>query len=99
MPTPGPVAYRVQSGFLTSLVISTGFDHVAPSSVLCDTHAVRVLWLVPSTIFASVSLPRLCVNSSQTVPVVRSTTGQGLPQVLVPSSQTTCISPQVLPPS
>ena len=41
MPTPGPVAYHVQSGFLTALVISTGSDHVVPSSVLFVTHTVR----------------------------------------------------------
>ena len=32
------------------------------------------------------------------VPVVSSTTGQGLPHVFGPSSQTTCGSLQVLPP-
>src|SRR5436190_12545415 len=80
MPTPGPVAYHVQSGFLTSFVISTGFAHVAPSSVDFVTQTVRVPLLLPSTICASVSAPRLCVISSQIVPVERSTTGQGLPQ-------------------
>src|SRR6266550_3754208 len=34
MPTPGPVAYQVQSTFLTSFVISTGFAQVSPSSTL-----------------------------------------------------------------
>src|SRR5262245_45411579 len=47
MPTPGPVAYQVHSGFFTSFVISSGFAQVAPSSVLCDTHAVRVPSPVP----------------------------------------------------
>ena len=32
MPTPGPVAYHVHSGFFTSFVISVGFAHVRPSS-------------------------------------------------------------------
>src|SRR5262245_38636310 len=82
MPTPGPVAYQVQSGFLTSLVISAGFSHVLPSSVLFVIQTVRVPLLVPSTICASVSRPKLCVRRSQIVPVLRSITGQGLPQVL-----------------
>src|SRR5687768_16090064 len=99
MPTPGPVAYHVQSFSLTSLVISTGFDHVAPSSVLLLTQAVREPSLLPSMIFASVSLPRLWVNSSQMVPVLASTIGQGLPHVFGPSSQTTCCGCHVLPPS
>src|SRR5262249_30904729 len=99
MPTPGPVAYHVQSGCFTSLVISTGLAQVAPSSVLFVAQTVRVPLLLPSTIIASVSVPRLCVNSSQTVPVVRSTTGHGLPQVCAPSSQTICAADQVLPPS
>src|SRR5689334_16003655 len=99
MPTPGPVAYHVQSALLTSRVISTGRPHVRPSSSLFVTQTVRVPLAVPSRIFASVSPPRLCVMSSQTVPVLRSRTAQGLPQVLSPSSQTTWALPQVLPPS
>src|SRR5262249_15357410 len=99
MPTPGPVAYHVQSDRLTSLVISTGLDQVNPSSSLLATHTVRFPLLVPSTIFASVSVPKLWVRSSQMTPVLRSTTGHGLPQVSAPSSQTTCIGPHVLPPS
>src|SRR5262249_217515 len=99
MPTPGPVAYHVQSGFFTSLVISTGFDHVSPSSVLFVTQTVRDPRLAPLTIIASVSLPRLCVRSNQMVPVLASRTGQGLPQVFSPSSHTTCVCVQVFPPS
>src|SRR5262245_41063362 len=99
MPTPGPVAYQVHSLSFTSFVISAGFAQVTPSSVLCVTQTPRVPWLVPSTIFASVSLPRLCVSSNQIVPVRASTTGQGLPQVFVPSSHTTCCGCHVLPPS
>src|SRR6516225_7387116 len=99
MPTPGPVAYHVQSGFFTSLVISIGLLHVAPSSSLFVTHTVRVPLLVPSRIILSVSRPRLCVSSSQMVPVRVSTTGQGLPQVFSPSSQTACVFAHVLPPS
>src|SRR5262249_11548502 len=53
MPTPGPVAYHVHSGFLTSFVISTGLSQVAPSSVLFVTHTVREPLLVPPTIFSS----------------------------------------------
>src|SRR5262249_26202677 len=99
MPTPGPVAYQVQSAFFTSLVISTGLLQVAPSSVLLLTQTVREPWLLPSRIIASVSLPRLWVISSQMVPVLASMTGQGLPQVFLPSSQTICDGCQVLPPS
>src|SRR5262245_12348768 len=99
MPTRGPVAYQVQSLCFVSRVISTVSLYVALSSVLLDTQTVREPLLVPSTIAASLSCPRLCVSSNQIVPVSRSTTGHGLPQVLLPSSQTTCILPQVLPPS
>src|SRR5262245_6463391 len=99
MPTPGPVAYHVQCGFFTSPVISTGFAQVAPSSVLFVIQTVREAVLLPLTIFASVSMRRLWVSRSQTVLVFASTTGHGLPQVLSPSSQSTCISPHVLPPS
>src|SRR4029453_15904767 len=99
MPTPGPVAYHDQPGFFTSLVISTGFVQVAPSSVLLVIQTVRVPLLLPETRSASVSLPRLWVRRRQIVPVFASTTGHGLPQVLGPSSQTTCVSPHVLPPS
>src|SRR5215212_1155356 len=42
MPTPGPVAYHVHSGFFTAFVISVGFAHVAPSSVLLVTQTVRL---------------------------------------------------------
>src|SRR5262245_58725593 len=97
-PQPGPVAYHVHFGSFTSLVISAGFDQVAPSSVLLVTQTVRVPLPVPSRILRSVSSPRLCVKSSQTVPA-ESTTGQGLPTVLGPSSQTTWRCFQVAPPS
>src|SRR5688572_19881028 len=99
MPTPGPVAYHPHEGFLTSLVISTGSDHVLPSSVLLQTHMVLVLFALFSLISDSRSSPRLCVNNIHIVPVFSSTTGQGLPHVLSPSFQTTCRAPQVLPPS
>src|SRR5262249_34515808 len=94
-----PVANQVQSGFFTSRVISTGLLQVWPSSLLWLTQTVREPLLLPSTICASVSLPRLWVSSSQIVPVLRSRTGQGLPQVLGPSSQTTSVGSQALPPS
>src|SRR5262245_44566562 len=74
IPIPGPVAYQVHSGFFTADVISTGFDHVTPSSVLLHTHTVRVPFAVRSMIFDSWSSPRLCVTGSQIVPVSRSTT-------------------------
>src|SRR5262245_32797988 len=99
MPTPGPVAYQVQSGCLTSRVMSADLLQVAPSSSLFAIHTVRLPLLVPPTIMDCVSLPRLCVISSKMVPVFRSTTGHGLPQVLAPSFQTSCTLPHVLPPS
>src|SRR4051812_19808894 len=99
MPTPGPVAYQVQSAFFTSFVISAGFDHVAPSSVLFDTHTVREPADLPSTMRDCESVPRLCVISKQMVPSSRSTTGQGLPQVWSSSVHTTCVFCHVLPPS
>src|SRR6476469_5346247 len=86
MPTPGPVAYHVHLLSLTSFVTSAGFDHVTPSSSLFVTQTLRVPLLVPSRMVRSLSLPRLCVSSSQTVPVLRSTTAQGLPTVFSPSS-------------
>src|SRR5689334_21508325 len=98
MPTPGPVAYQVQFAFFTPLVMLTGFDQLTPSSVLLVTQTVRPPLLLPAMIFASVSSARLCVIRSQMVPVLASTTGQGLPQVFLPSSQTTCVFSQVLPP-
>src|ERR1043166_7773749 len=99
MPTPGPVAYQVQSFLRTSFEMSIGFVQVVPSSVLLDTQTVRVPLALPDVRAASVSPPRFCVMSNQIVPVSRSTTGHGLPQVLPPSCQTTCVSNQVLPSS
>src|SRR5262245_38564415 len=99
MPTPGPVAYQVHFGCLVVAVISTGLAQVTPSSSLLVIQTLRVPLLVPSTICDSLSSPRLCVSGSQMVPVARSTTGHGLPQVLPPSSQTTWRGCQVLPPS
>src|SRR5882724_9164373 len=53
MPMPGPVAYHVQPGFFTSLVISAGADQLAPSSGLFDAQTDRVPFAVPSMIFDS----------------------------------------------
>src|SRR4051794_38773286 len=99
MPTPGPVANQVQSLRFTSPLMSTGLLQETPSSSLLQTQTLRGPLLVPATICFSVSLPRLRVIKSQIAPVARSTTGQGLPQVFLSSSQTTCIGFQVLPPS
>src|SRR5687768_10645599 len=99
MPTPGPVAYHVQSGRFTSLVILRGGDHVTPSSSLVVTQTVRVPLLVPRLICPSASSPRLCVLSRTTVPVRSSATAHGLPHVFFPSAQTTVCSPNVFPPS
>src|SRR5262249_15796559 len=94
----GPVAYHVQSGRFTSGVISTGLLQEAPSSILRVTQTVRVPRLVPFTICASVSPPRLWVSSSQTVPVPASRTGHGLPQLLAPPPPATSPVP-AFPPS
>src|SRR5678810_151311 len=99
MPTPGPVANQVQSGCFTCLEISIALSQVKPSSALLEIQTVREPLLVPSTIADSLSSPRLCVSRSQIVPLSRSTTGQGLPQVLAPSSHTICIGCHDLPPS
>ena len=99
MPTPGPVAYHVQSGRFTLAVISTGVDHVTPSSSLFIAQTVRLSALVPAMMSFSPSVPRFWVVSSQTVPVFRSTTGHGLPNVLGPLSPTICIDDHECPPS
>ena len=99
IPTPGPVAYHVQSACFTLAVMSTGADHVTPSSVLRNTATDRPAWLVPAMMSFSRSVPRFCVVSSQMVPVVRSTTGQGLPKVFGPLSPTTWSGDHVWPPS
>ena len=99
MPTPGPVAYQPHSGRFVVEVISTGFDQVAPSSLDFVTQTVRVPLDFRWPMAVSPSSPRLWVMRSQTTPVVRSTTGQGLPQVLGPSSQINWSGCQVRPPS
>ena len=40
IPTPGPVAYHPQEGFLTCPVMSRGFVQVSPSSAEIQTAAV-----------------------------------------------------------
>src|SRR5216684_3076154 len=99
MPTPGPVAYHVQSDRFTLAVISTGVDHDAPSSSLFIAQTVRLPTLVPAMISFSRSVPRFCVVSSHMVPVFLSTTGQGLPNVLGPLSPMICIGDHDWPPS
>src|SRR5256885_6603058 len=98
-PMPGPVAYHVHCGFFTSVVISRGVLQVLPLSSLCKTQTVRVPLDVPSTICFSTSSPRLCVQSSQSLPVDSSSTAQGLPQVFFPSAQTTWSGENVVRPS
>src|SRR3954451_3651974 len=99
MPTPGPVAYHVHVGFFTAAVMSRGFDHVTPSSALDVTHADRLARADAVVMSFSLSSPRLWVISSQVVPVDWSTTGQGLPQVFLPSEKTTDALANVRPPS
>ncbi len=77
MPTPGPVAYQPQPSGLTSAVISRGAAQVLPSSSL--------------EVMNTSSLSRQ--KGIQIVPVVWSTTGQGLPIVIFaspPSSWINC---------
>ena len=69
MPTPGPVAYQVQSVPFTLEVISTGVDHVAPWSCEPIAQTVRLPSLAPAMMSFSRSVPRFCVVSSQIVPV------------------------------
>src|SRR4051794_19711843 len=86
IPTPGPVAYQPQPGFLTDTVIVRGSVQVRPSSWL---EVTRTSWLFRQKV-------------SQIVPVVESTTGHGLPIAIgcvPPSSGTSVVAPQVRPPS
>src|SRR5689334_23194890 len=99
MPTPGPVAYHVHSGFFTLAVISIGFDHVTPSSSLFKTHTVIPARLEPAVISFSLSAARFCVVKSQSVPVLRSTTAHGLTHASGPLSPTTRTGDQVAPAS
>src|SRR3990170_1186711 len=99
MPAPGPVAYHPQSAALTAGVISTGDDHVTPSSSDFIVQTVRVPALVPAMMAGSRSPPRFRVMSSQIAPVRASITGHGLPTVFGPSSQTMRIADHDSPPS
>src|SRR5687767_7060748 len=98
MPTPGPVAYQRQSLCFVLSVMVFGGVQVTPSSMDELTQHSREPLLVPFLIASSRSAPRFRVISSQIVPVERSTTGQGLPQVLSASFQTTSSLPHVFPP-
>ena len=69
------------------------------SSVLEVIQTVRVPLEVPAMMSFSWSSPRLWVMRRKTVPVDWSTTGQGLPQVFLPSAQTTWMGPKVRPAS
>src|SRR5262245_13344513 len=99
MPTPGPVAYHVHPDPLTLVVISTGADQVTPSSVVFMTHTVRLPALVPAMMSFSRSVPAFCVDSNHIVPVARSITGHGFPNVFGPLSPITFNGDQVAPPS
>ena len=97
MPLTGPVAYHVQSDFFTSFVISRAADQLMPSSVEDMTKTLRVSRLVPSTICGSWSVPRFQVDRRMILPVLRSTTGAGFPQVFPGSCRTTVKADHVLP--
>src|SRR6266850_6369518 len=99
MPTPGPVAYHVQSGSFVVAVISSGLLQVSPSSLLELIKTVRVPFDFPAMISRSRSCPRFRVIGSQIVPVARSTTGQGFPIVLGESEATTPSADHVRPSS
>src|SRR5262249_4680900 len=96
---PGPVAYHVQSSGFTAAVMFSGFVHVAPSSVLEHKSTSREPGPNADLFLATELVPALRVSSNQTRPVVRSSTGHGLPTVSVPSSTITWSGPQVRPPS
>ncbi len=89
MPHPGPVAYHVQSSGFTAALMFSGFDHVAPSSSLKHISTSREPGPNAALFLATVLVPALRVSGSHTRPVVRSSTGHGLPTVSVPSSATT----------
>ncbi|CAM5357305.1 hypothetical protein SVIOM74S_05144 [Streptomyces violarus] len=97
MPCTGPVAYQEFqcSGRISSLR-SRGSDQVRPSSSLYWRCGVRSQGTVQLP--ASVR-PVLYVSASRIRPVLRSTTGAGLPCVSPAPSLTTWSGPQVRPPS
>src|SRR5262245_8983672 len=99
IPTPGPVAYQPQVGSFTDAVMLEGVDHARPSSLLCNSQTVRSPLVFFDVICFSFTAPGLWVASSKMLPVVWSTTAQGLPQVLSPSSQIDCCSLHVFPAS
>jgi len=97
MPAPGPVAYQVQLVCLVVAVICVAALQLSPSLSDRSRNTRRVSVLVPAMIMDSLSVPRFQVLKSQMVPVTRSTTGAGLPQVFAPSLQTRMAGPQVAP--
>ena len=96
-PWHGPVAYQLQVGSLTSPVISRGSSQLSPSSRLQVTHTVR--GALPSTIRFSGPSAKFLQNSSQTMPVSRSSTGAALPSVSGPVRTITRFGSQLRPPS
>ena len=99
MPTPGPVAYHRQCFARVVALMSMGWVHVWPSSVLFMSHTVRGSLATPFLMAPSDSSPRLRVSGIHRVPVAWSTTGQGLPMTCGPWSAITCIFDHVRPPS
>ena len=97
MPCVGPVAYQVHDGSFVVAVICRGAAQVRPSSFECVSHTVR--GALPSVINPSGPAARFWQNGSQMVPVFRSTTGQGLPQVMSATVTTTWAALQVCPSS
>ena len=80
---------------MTDEVISIGSAHVAPSSLLWVSQTVRGAF--PPRIILSGPSARFLQNGSHIVPVVLSTTGQGLPQVVAGSVTTVWVGSQVRP--
>src|SRR5262245_57945459 len=99
MPFTGPVAYQPQSDSFTDVVISSGLVHVPPSSELWQIKTRRLSRMAFALICFSFIAPPFQHVSSQMIPVVRSTTGVGFPQVFSASDQMSCCALQVLPPS
>src|SRR5688500_10567777 len=99
MPLPGPRTTHVQSGRFACPEMFTGFVQVTPSSSLDIMNTSIVPRPVPRLFCVLPFSPAFHVHGSHTRPFVRSTTGQGLQLVSVPTSVTTVMGPHDFPPS
>ena len=97
MPCPGPVAYHVQELRFTDSVISRGSLQVAPSSSLELTQTVR--FACPWTTCSSPPAAGFMQKRRRTLPLRRSSTAHGFPQVKPGRETTRYEASQVLPES